>query len=58
MRTQGADLLVMCDACGALVDPPNPDVLTSGVLNRWGLMNAAIASVEASTIFSDESKRS
>ena len=57
MRTWGEDLLVMCDACGAFVDPPNIDVLISRVLNRWGPKNAAIASVVASTNISDESKR-
>ena len=57
MRTCGKDLLVMFDAGGAFVDPPIFDRLISIVLNRWGPLNAAIASVVASTIFSDESKR-
>jgi hypothetical protein len=57
MRTWGADLLVMCEACGAFVDPQNIDILLSKVLNRWGPRNAAIASVVASTNFSNESKR-
>ena len=48
---------MMCDARGAFVDPPNIDRYLSIVLNRWGRMNAAIASVVASTIISDESKR-
>jgi hypothetical protein len=54
MRTWGAGLLVMCDACGAFVDPPIIDILTSRVLNLWGPLNAAIASVVASTIMPDE----
>ena len=57
MRTWGEDLLVICDACGAFVDPLIFDTLISRVLNRWGLMNAAIASVVASTKIFDESKR-
>ena len=57
MRTWSEDLLVMCDACGAFVDPLIFDTLISRVLNWWGLMNAAIASVVASTKIFDESKR-
>jgi hypothetical protein len=49
LRTWGEDLLVMFDACGAFVDPLIIDTFISRVLNRWGLVNAAIASIAAST---------
>ena len=57
VRTQGEILLVMGEAIGASVDPPNIEAPVSDVFNQWGPENAAIASVVASTIFSVESKR-
>ena len=57
MRTRGEVLLVMGEAIGAFVDPPNIEAPKSGMFNQWGPENAAIASVVASTMFSVEPKR-
>ena len=49
MRTWGGGMLTMGETSGAHVDPPQPTALAQGVLDAWGLVNAAIASFEVST---------
>ncbi len=51
MRTWGGGMLTMGETSGAHVDPPQPTALAQGVLDAWGLVNAAIASFEVSTNF-------